>query len=273
MYPLARGLAPVVVLVVTTLALSWRPVSWEGVGVGVVACGVLLVRGVGRRSDARGVLFGVAIAVCIAGYTIVDSYGSRHAGPITYFEVVAIGVAVLYGAGRAPARRGGAPPRAPGGADRGRNRRFGAYVLVLAALSSAPSRSLSRRAGDERGDGDGAGGARPRGTGRAGAPAGACGRRRRRCPDRGVPGRRRPRPTPGRPRGRATASRCARPARRAGYFATREETSGGLAFLRAALFGMAAPVSSQRVSSARTSSRCSAATVSSSPSSTACSRR
>jgi drug/metabolite transporter (DMT)-like permease len=139
-YPLARGLAPVVVLVVTTLALSADLSLWEGVGVGVVACGVLLVRGVGKRSDARGVLFGVAIAACIAGYTIVDSYGVRHAGPIAYFEVVAIGVAVLYVPlvvhlrGAAALRQElRAAPIAAGIAA------FGAYVLVLAALERAPA--------------------------------------------------------------------------------------------------------------------------------------
>jgi drug/metabolite transporter (DMT)-like permease len=139
-YPLARGLAPVVVLAVTTLALSADLSVWEGVGVAVVAAGVLFVRGVGRRGDARGVLFGVAIAACIAGYTIVDSYGVRHAGPIAYFEVVAIGVALLYvplvvrTRGAEALRRELRPAPVVAGVAA-----FGAYALVLAALERAPA--------------------------------------------------------------------------------------------------------------------------------------
>jgi len=71
-YPIARGLAPVVVLVVAVLALSADLSLWEGVGVAVVASGVFLVRGV-SGGDPRGILFGVAIACCIAGYTIVQT--------------------------------------------------------------------------------------------------------------------------------------------------------------------------------------------------------
>jgi drug/metabolite transporter (DMT)-like permease len=139
-YPLARGLAPVVVLVVTVLALSADLSPWEGIGVGVVALGVLLVRGPSGKRDRRGVLFGVAIAACIAGYTIVDSYGVRHAGPIAYFEIVAIGVALLYVPlvahlrGVAALREGfGVAPILSGIAA------FAAYVLVLAALERAPA--------------------------------------------------------------------------------------------------------------------------------------
>jgi drug/metabolite transporter (DMT)-like permease len=139
-YPIARGLAPVVVLAVTVLALSADLSLWEAVGVAAVAFGVLLVRGLTGRRDPRGVLFGVTIAGCIAGYTIVDSYGVRHAGPLAYFEVVAIGVALLYVPlvarlrGAAALRRELRPaPVAAGLAA------FGAYVLVLAALERAPA--------------------------------------------------------------------------------------------------------------------------------------
>lgn len=139
-YPIARGLAPVIVLAVTVLALSADLSPWEGVGVAVVAGGVFLVRGISERRDARGIIFGVAIAGCIAGYTIVDSYGVRHGGPLAYFEVVALGVALLYVPlvarlhGTAALRRELRPaPVAAGIAA------FGAYALVLAALERAPA--------------------------------------------------------------------------------------------------------------------------------------
>jgi drug/metabolite transporter (DMT)-like permease len=139
-YPLARGLAPVVVLLVTVLALSADLSVWEGVGVAVVAFGVLLVRGPSGTRDSRGLVFGIAIATCIAGYTIVDSYGVRHGGPIAYFEIVAVGVALLYVPlvarvrGVAALRDGlGVASVAAGIAA------FAAYVLVLAALERAPA--------------------------------------------------------------------------------------------------------------------------------------
>jgi CRP-like cAMP-binding protein len=44
----------------------------------------------------RGLLFGVAIACCIAGYTLVDKEGVRHASPIPYLELVLAGPAFVY---------------------------------------------------------------------------------------------------------------------------------------------------------------------------------
>src|ERR671933_3002896 len=51
-YPLARGLAPALALVVVLVAVGARPSVGEAAGVLVVAVGILLVRGVGR--SARG---------------------------------------------------------------------------------------------------------------------------------------------------------------------------------------------------------------------------
>lgn len=143
-YPIARGLAPVIVLVVTAAALAVRPSAQEAAGVVVVACGVLLVRGLARPADRRGVILGCAIAACIAGYTIVDKEGLRHAEPISYFELV-ISVSALaypafvvrrkgFGALRAELR-----PRAAFAGIAG----FAAYALVLAALERAPAAAVS----------------------------------------------------------------------------------------------------------------------------------
>ena len=70
-YPLARGVAPVLVLVVSVVALGATVSPLQAGGVAFVACGVLLVRGV--RTDAaaaRGIALALAVAGCIAGYTL-----------------------------------------------------------------------------------------------------------------------------------------------------------------------------------------------------------
>jgi drug/metabolite transporter (DMT)-like permease len=92
-YPLARGLAPVLVLAVAALALG-AATSWlQGAGVCAVGLGILLVRG--RRPDGTGTLFGLAIAVTIAGYTLLDNSGVVRADPLAYLEAVMLAPAVL----------------------------------------------------------------------------------------------------------------------------------------------------------------------------------
>lgn len=139
-YPVARGTAPVLVLVASVVALAARPSAAEAVGVVVVACGVFLVRG---ARGGRGVALGMAIAACIAGYTLLDSRGVRHANPLSYLEVVLAAPAAVYLASlvarkRAAVRRElGAVAVVAGAAA------FGAYALVLAALRLASAASVA----------------------------------------------------------------------------------------------------------------------------------
>src|SRR3954471_13311396 len=70
-YPIARGGAPVLVLLIGVVALG-HGTSWpQAAGVPLVVAGILLVRGL-RRPDGRGAGFGLVIAACIASYTLVD---------------------------------------------------------------------------------------------------------------------------------------------------------------------------------------------------------
>jgi drug/metabolite transporter (DMT)-like permease len=55
---------------------------------------VLLVRGV--RGSLAGFAFGASIAAAIAGYTVVDRYGIRHAAAGPYLLLVMIGPALVY---------------------------------------------------------------------------------------------------------------------------------------------------------------------------------
>lgn len=95
-YPIARGLAPVLVLIVAAAALGAAH-SWQEVlGVCAVGAGILLVRG--RRPDRAGTLFGLAIAATIAGYTLVDNTGVTLADPLAYLEAVMVGPALVTAA-------------------------------------------------------------------------------------------------------------------------------------------------------------------------------
>jgi uncharacterized membrane protein len=137
-YPIARGAAPVMVLVVSVAALGAALSTGEAAGVLAVTAGVLLVRGVGTGAARGGLAVALAVAACIAGYTLVDDHGVRHAGAIPYFEAVLVLCTVPYVAAVAFAR-GGAALRAA--ADRralpAGVAMVAAYVLVLAALELA----------------------------------------------------------------------------------------------------------------------------------------
>ena len=144
-YPLSRGTAPVLVLVVGIVALG-KSSSWgQALGVVLVGIGVLLVRGFGRSPDVgRGVAFGLGIACCIAAYTLVDKHGITHAAPISYLELTMLLPALLYAAavaklkGRDTLRSEVSAANIAAGLAT-----FGAYALVLAALERASAASVA----------------------------------------------------------------------------------------------------------------------------------
>jgi drug/metabolite transporter (DMT)-like permease len=127
-YPLARGSAPVFVLLVGGVS-----VLLQGVGVALVACGVLLVRGL-RRGAWDETLLALAVGACIAGYTLVDKEGLKHADPLPYLELVLVVPALAYAGwiGRARLRAAFDWHAALAGLGM-----FGAYALTLAALRLA----------------------------------------------------------------------------------------------------------------------------------------
>jgi drug/metabolite transporter (DMT)-like permease len=150
-YPVARGSAPVLVLLAAALGLGKGVSGLAAAGVVLVAGGVLLVGF--RRSERRvrppeahkvdarrDLVAGLAIGVIIAGYTLVDSEGLDHADPLPYLFLVAAVCAVAYcgaliGSGRAGALKAEMGPRAALTAAA----TFGAYAMVLAALERAPA--------------------------------------------------------------------------------------------------------------------------------------
>lgn len=137
-YPLSRGLAPVLVLAVGAAALGAGASPTQAAGVCLVGLGVLLVRGLRRPAAPAGVLFGLGIAACIAAYTLVDDRGIRFSGAIAYLEMSLILPALAYAGGLA-ALKGRRALRAelrPGALLAGVCM-VGAYALVLAALARA----------------------------------------------------------------------------------------------------------------------------------------
>jgi drug/metabolite transporter (DMT)-like permease len=142
-YPVARGLAPVLVLAVSVVFLGVGTSALEVAGVMLVAVGVLLVRGL-RAGRSRGTAYGVAIAACIAGYTLADARGVEHADPMAYLLVVlAVPVAAYVGI---VARRSGvrALRRELGpGTLVAAPATFGAFALVLFALQHASAASVA----------------------------------------------------------------------------------------------------------------------------------
>lgn len=147
-YPIARGLAPVLVLLVGVVFLSVGASAAQAAGVILVGLGVVLVRGIGGgHADGRGVgaAFGVAVAACIAAYTLVDKHGIEHASPVVYLElgmvpatVGYVGFLLLTEHGTARVRVAARPFPALAGV-----LSFVAYALVLAALSRASAASVA----------------------------------------------------------------------------------------------------------------------------------
>jgi drug/metabolite transporter (DMT)-like permease len=138
-YPVARGSAPLLVLLGTAVVLGRHVSAAAAAGVCLVAVGVVLVRGVRRGSE--GVLVALAIGCAIAGYTLVDKDGLRHAAALPYLELVLAPVA-LVAVPVVAMRRGTEALRAQLTASTlvAAVASFGAYALVLAALrlASAP---------------------------------------------------------------------------------------------------------------------------------------
>lgn len=87
-YPVARGLSPVLVLVGSVLWLQEPAAPMALVGIAMVAVGVVLVRGLRAPASVADVLLAVAIGLCIAGYTLADQQGVRYADPIAYLLLV-----------------------------------------------------------------------------------------------------------------------------------------------------------------------------------------
>ena len=142
-YPIARGVAPVLVLLGgAVVGVTLGP--WQALGVVLVGGGVLLVRGLRGPVDGEGVVLALAIGATIAGYTLVDDEGIEHASAFAYLELVLLPVAVAAVVAHAVTGRLGRMRAEIGwSAIAAGITSFAAYALALAALSLAPAAAVA----------------------------------------------------------------------------------------------------------------------------------
>lgn len=151
-YPLARGSAPLLAVIVgvTLLREELEPVA--ALGVGCLLVGVLLVARPWRvlreagAHDRAAVGFALATGASIAAYSAIDRVAVRLVEPWVYGALLAVAATVLLGSAVWIATRAGWIARAADDDLRPSWRRdgvagilsLGAYLLVLVAYSIAP---------------------------------------------------------------------------------------------------------------------------------------
>ncbi|WP_323037833.1 DMT family transporter [Pararhodobacter sp.] len=143
-YPIARGTAPMIVLIVSLLFLSDTLDGHEVWGILVLGAGIaVMARGVLTNGESRRLLpFALGSAVATAGYTLTDGLGARVSGePIAYVAWLMILSAVFFTPavvalkGRAVLR---ANVRAWGFGMIAAAASFGAYAIAVWAMTLAP---------------------------------------------------------------------------------------------------------------------------------------
>jgi uncharacterized membrane protein len=153
-YPLARGSALLLLVVVGVVGLGERLSVPGSIGVAALLAGFLVlqrpwralawVRGGGARGDRRSmeaIAFALATGVAIAAYTSIDRIGTRLIQPFEYATILWVTGALLLFAWVSLVAGGGLLSEGPHGVRRatlGGLLTLGAYLLILVALSVAP---------------------------------------------------------------------------------------------------------------------------------------
>lgn len=142
-YPIARGVAPLLVAGVSALALGVRFSRMELVAMAMISIGIASISLV-RRGDGivqgKAVVLALVTGCFIAAYSLVDGHGARVAGTALGFygalsALNAVGFAVLALARPGLLRRALAQP---GRLVLGGGASFTAYLLVVWAFTQAP---------------------------------------------------------------------------------------------------------------------------------------
>ena len=143
-YPIARGTAPMIVLVFSALFLSDSMTPTEVAGVMVLGLGILfMVRGVFTSGESRRMLpFALGAAVATAGYSITDGMGARAAGDAVLYVGWLMMISALFYIPAAVALRGPslflAPRRAWAMGLLAGALSFGGYAIAVWAMTVAP---------------------------------------------------------------------------------------------------------------------------------------
>ncbi|MCB2134654.1 MAG: EamA family transporter [Rhodobacteraceae bacterium] len=143
-YPLARGTAPMITLIVGALWLGEVVTGSEALGILVLGLGILmLARGVWTSGESRKMLpFAFGSACATAGYTLVDGLGARVAGNATQFVGWLFVIdGILFAAGMLALRGRDALPGQGkvwlfGGL--GAAASYGSYAVAVWAMTLAP---------------------------------------------------------------------------------------------------------------------------------------
>ncbi len=149
-YPLFRGLAPVLVLLGAALLAGELLPPGAMLGIGLVSVGLISITfsgGALGRIPPLALRWGLATSVLIAAYTVADGMGVRAAGnPFSYilwlfvFEPVPIGLWLLL---RERAEWFGYMRAKPGKIVAGALAAATAYAMVIYAMSVAPMAMVS----------------------------------------------------------------------------------------------------------------------------------
>ena len=148
-YPLARGVAPVLVLVVGVVALGAETTAVQALGVCLSAR-----RPARPGATSSGRLGGRALRagdrLLIAAYTLVDDEGIRYANAVTYLELALIVPAIGYALGIAWVKGGvGAARRGSARDGRRRPRHVGRLRPRARRAGARRGGPGGRRAGDQ----------------------------------------------------------------------------------------------------------------------------
>jgi drug/metabolite transporter (DMT)-like permease len=144
-YPIARGLAPLVVISVSVAVLGERLSLLEGLAVGVIALGLMsmaLLRGADGARNMEAVKLALMTGCFIATYSLIDGYGARVSGsPVGFYAYLGAGNVVLF-ALYLRLRHAGVMTTMATSARRvffiGGTASFSAYAIVIWAFTQAP---------------------------------------------------------------------------------------------------------------------------------------
>ncbi len=100
-YPIARGAAPVLLVLWTTLFLKEPPQPAGFIGIGLLVSGLVVVgssslwsRGLHVTFSVRGIIAALTAALCISLYTTIDGVAVRLVSPAPY-TVLVLGLSAL----------------------------------------------------------------------------------------------------------------------------------------------------------------------------------
>ncbi len=143
-YPIARGAAPLMVVVISALFLADVILPWEYVGVFVLGLGILaMAQGVFSSGESRRLVpLAIGSAMATAGYSLVDGLGARVSGDATAYVGWLFALDALFFTPICLALRG----RAVLVADRrawvmgslAAGASYGAYAIAVWAMTVAP---------------------------------------------------------------------------------------------------------------------------------------